>query len=332
MNGHVSDDTLTKWRGGGGLNAEAVIAVAAHLAACPACTARARESVRIAQAADAIREQLEGPNGQNEDEEHPARQRAHAAPPSFHASSRKRTRLLAALAAAAVFTFALLGLLWPRGPITSPPVPRATPTLRTAALPAGTNNPDEWSTLVQSARAGTAVPMPAVLRDLRSDIEILRGESDPFGGVTPSGVVLETTRPRFVWRLDAPSTTPLATVVIYEGEREVMRSRSPLRPPWTPGRDLERGVTYTWEVEIENEGRLRILPAPPAPPARFHILSESLVSELARVRATGDPLRIGLVCARAGLVAEARAELRKVTAPADLAAAHNALRAIDHWR
>jgi hypothetical protein len=139
----------------------------------------------------------------------------------------------------------------------------------------------------------------------------------------PSGVVIESTRPRFEWK--APNVS--STVTIFSGDREIARSTPTTAGRWTPSRDLTRGLTYTWEVQFEKDGELQILPAPPAPPARFHVLDATTHDELeaARREHPSDPLFLGLLYARAGLVDAAIAELRRVRDPADAVVARRVL-------
>lgn len=324
MTEHITAETLQQWRNGRGLNAKAVMAVAAHLAACAPCAARARESVDVVASAAAVRAQLES-------EWHPEVESELAAYADLRgAAPSHRMRYFAAAAAAVVaIAFLAVAVRWRTPAVPHAPVPPAVTATPVMPAPVQTSpGRGEWDALLDAARSGASLPMPAVLRELRTEADVLRGGGTHSGAVTPAGVVVETARPRFTWP-DLGGAD--ATVVVFTGEREVLRSARLRQSAWTADRELPRGLTYTWEVEFEKEGSVEIIPAAPAPPARFHIVSAGTAAELEKARATGDPLLIGLLCARAGLADTAREELQRVTAPADVPAAKTALRELDSW-
>lgn len=157
-----------------------------------------------------------------------------------------------------------------------------------------------WQTLVSAAVKLGRLPLPG-------DIDPLLA---PDGQVRPAGVVIEDARPTFQWPARPGGTY---VVVVFAGDREVMRS-GPLRVPrWTPERDLPQGRTLTWQVEATRGGAMETIPTPPASPAMLLITSESAHQELARARALRPPddLLLAVLYAESGMRPEALAALRR---------------------
>ena len=238
------------------------------------------------------------------------------------------------LAAAAAVMLVILGLLMrapsiPDSPPHGPPVVATRPIV--PALRPGYGRA-KWDAIVRAARAGEPVPMPRELVRLLRPADILRGPGDPSGSgpPSPSGVVVETTRPAFTWNARSGDRS---TVLVFAGDREVARSESLTTATWTTPLDLQRGVTYTWQVEIDKNGELEVIPSPPARPPQFHILDAATHAEIeaARRQHPSDPLFLGIIYARAGLIDEARTELRRVREGADVPTAQRLLRELDSW-
>jgi anti-sigma factor RsiW len=345
---HVTLDAVEQWHRGD-LPASEVVAIARHLAACRECQqlAEPRDLDRSVAGLRVQVEEPEHPDLETElfayvdgtlESEHRARVNEHLAECSIcredvaDARALSRPRGTAGgwlIAIAALLVLALIGVLLLRPPrrveevrrphvVTADPV--SVPVLDEAVAEA---------VAARRALVDTTLVMPRVLRAVRGSDEVLRGA--PAGGrsLSPVGVVVESRRPLLSW--DAADGTR-SLVIIYAGEREVTRSPLLRRPSWTPPA-LERGVTYTWEVQIQTDGELQIVPMPPAPPAQFHVLDERAMSalETARRQHAHDPLLLGVLYANAGLEAEARAELARVEgAEREIAQRH--LRALDSWR
>jgi len=83
---------------------------------------------------------------------------------------------------------------------------------------------------------------------------------------------------------------------------------------WTCDVELPRGRAYTWQVEVRRGDATSMLPMPPAPPARFEVLSARTKEALDAVRRDwpDDHLLLGVLCARAGLREAALEELGAV--------------------
>jgi hypothetical protein len=281
MEEHPTTEQLEAFRSGR-LSGAAVLDVARHLALCADCRGAAMRGRDV----DAAGRALAATITQTE--------------------SMRQTRWLAGLAAAALVALVLSPLLWHA----HRPAPQHVP----AAIDYGRA---DWNQLVRKTLATGTLHYPdAELAALRGNIEVVRGDgmTAPPPELAPAGVILETTRPRFTW----PATSGARyTVGVYDGERTVAQSPELRQSEWTPDADLPRGVTCTWDVRAQlRDGSVRIMPAPPAPPARFRILTAEQASELAAARARfpNDPLLLAALYARDGVRDRAGAELRRYAA------------------
>jgi hypothetical protein len=179
----------------------------------------------------------------------------------------------------------------------------------------------EWERLVRTAIESERLPFP---RSLDVSPDVLRGSKLPFPGaadtspdavrvpdLVPSGVVIDEVRPRFSWPSRAGATY---VVSIFRGDRQVARSEPLTETRWTPAKPLARGRTYAWQVKATRGRESEIIPAPPVPPARFHIVSSRHHDELAEARRLhpDDHLLHAVLAARAGLREEALQALSRV--------------------
>ena len=168
----------------------------------------------------------------------------------------------------------------------------------------------DWTQAVDAALESGSLPAPR--HPVPHSPDVLRGgEPAAASSLEPAGVAVDTTRPRLSWQ-GVPDAEYV--VAIFAGDEAIARS-NPLRAlRWTPSRDLQRGVTYTWQVEMLSGGERRILPEPPAPPAMFRVISREEHAELASARARHpeDHLLLAVLAARAGLQREAEAALQKL--------------------
>jgi hypothetical protein len=237
---------------------------------------------------------------------------------------RKWLWVAAAVAAAIAIAFLVTLVRWPtappgqRTPVVrkpAPPPPRRAPERVAPAPPAYARA--EWAQLVAGVLAAGQLPFPSDLAILRGGLEPVRGEAPgPTTTLVPAGIVIDETRPAFSWPPRAGATY---VVSIFDGDREVAHSEPLTTRAWTPPRALPRGRTYTWQVEAKTAGGIEVLPAPPAPPARFRIVGAGEHAELEAARAAhpDDHLLLAALYARAGLEAEAKEQLRQVEAPSD---------------
>jgi len=354
---HLSRDDLARWRRGE-VTGDSVLAIGHHLGECHRCAELASGEVHLAASLRALNDQfateVEHPDSEGELlayaegtllAEHRDRIDAHLVECTrcredladlrgvFSARPRPSRRWILALAAglALVVTAAVL-FRFERTATTPAPVEpavvrRTTPPV---AAPPSRFARAEWAQAVEGLRSGASLDRPRVLDALRRKPDVLRGDAAPQARLEPVGVVLANARPRFTWTAPAGA---LSTVTIFDGEREVARSTSLRGRVWTPPRALVRGVTYTWQVDVESHGETNILPMPPAPPARFHIAGQAIVTELEAARRLhpDDHLLLAVLQARAGFDREARAELARVHNPNDAALAKRLLRELETW-
>lgn len=304
---HVSSELFDQFANGE-LDENTLHAVLDHLEECETCAERGQ-----ARAADGL-----------------ALLRA-----EFEPAPRRSSRLiwLGALAAAAAVAFILFTTLLRRQEAT--PEKRIALTTQPAAPPVAsprTYGRGDWDTWMVNVRAGGSLAIPKIVEHMRRGPDDLRGTATPQSRLVllPSAVVIDDARPAFTWTGHAGER---AMITVVAGDREAARSEWLSTNAWTPAAALPRGATYTWQVEIERNGETVAYPAPPAPPARFHILDDRTHAELetARQRFSSDPLFLGVLYARAGLLDEARTELRRVRTPSDIPAAQRLLHEVDSW-
>ncbi|HYH07643.1 MAG TPA: hypothetical protein VEK11_11360 [Thermoanaerobaculia bacterium] len=365
MNEHPTHELLDRLRRGGASRDE-VLAVTRHLTGCSDCRAAARSRIDVAAAARALRGEVEAGSG------HPDLERdlflyadgaRHDPSITAHLTECERCRedvadlripprrpvrrphhatwLVFATAAgiAAVIVGGVLIRPEPEVAPFPPPAmvtkPHVTQPAPVPELPAPEPEParsmrPEWAALIERARGGESPTMPAVLRRLRRGADVLRGSAAARALLSPAGIVVESQRPRFTW--DVAGGERFEVWLFAEG-REVARSGTLTQKAWTPQRPLRRGVTYTWELQVERKGESEVYPMPPAPPAEVHVLEAAVHQELeaARREHAGDHLLLGLLYARAGMIAEAHAELGRVTGEQDVAVARRLRDNLASW-
>jgi anti-sigma factor RsiW len=223
--------------------------------------------------------------------------------------NRPRWRRTALRVAAVLILAAGLGVLVVRR---TPPGPPPDVVVRRSSVAAGpeTKLPASWSALVGAAVAARHIDPPAILATLRMPGDnALRGEDGgTTSDVTPDGVVVEDPSPTFRW---SNSPGAVYSVSLFAGDREVARSAPLHRNIWTPDRDLERGLTYRWQVEAHRGNKMWILPRTPQPAPTFRLLDETAQRDLdaARHRDPGNHLLLGVLAAHYGLRDEAIAQL-----------------------
>lgn len=307
-----------------------VLRVTRHLAACAECAAQAREPIDAAAAASSLRAEMDAGAHPDlvvdlfayADGTVDAARRAEIAEHLLTCArcrenvadargERRRLRAspgrvwrVVAVAAAIAIALAWIYLMRP-APQAPPRVPRATPVVVTPDA-----RPAEWQAIVDDAlRSGMAIP-PS-LKSVRANADTLRGISPTGHAVlSPSGVVLSTDRPRFVWS----SRGETAVVSVFDGVNRVAQSRPTTESSWTPEQPLARGRAYAWQVELTSNGTRRLMPVPPDPPAMFRIVDEASLSaiEKARSERPDDHLLLAILEARAGLKVEALTDFAQV--------------------
>lgn len=219
----------------------------------------------------------------------------------------RRIPVLAIAAAAAAIAIALLLVLYANR--SAPPVPRVhhpTVSVQQPPAPPAYARP-EWEALVREARRTGKLPFRTDLARLRGKSDSLRGADDaPVDGLAPAGIVVDETRPRFTW---PERRGAVYVVLLYENDEEIARSKPLSAAEWRPERELQRGRTYAWQVEVRRGDALELLPPPAAPEARFRIAGADAHRQIEEARRAhpDDHLLHAILYARAGLEAEARA-------------------------
>ncbi|HUR79843.1 MAG TPA: hypothetical protein VM733_03700, partial [Thermoanaerobaculia bacterium] len=208
------------------------------------------------------------------------------------------------VAAAALLIALMAGAYWvsrSRRVVTPPPPPAAV-----AVTPA----PDQWTQLAAAVLSAGRMDPPPILRELRPAPDVLRDPAATSAqpAMTPAGVVIESVTPTLHWTVAGGRSV----VSVFDGRRRVARSEVLDTHEWRVSPPLARGRTYAWQIEVRRPESVDIVPAPPAPPALFHVLDEGSAAILAeaRRRHRNDPLIIGVLHARMGMQTEAAGELR----------------------
>jgi anti-sigma factor RsiW len=222
----------------------------------------------------------------------------------------RRRRAVAVLATAAAITFVTAALLRRPAPLT----PAAVTTQAAVVAPqrdARDYGSPAWNELVRQTVATGDVAVPAAVLALRSWPTEVRGgkAAGERVEVAPSGTAVVDERPTFSW----PAVGRSYRVRVFRGEREVADSGVIAVTTWRPARPLAREETHLWQVEVDGT---RIIPPPTQPPASFRIVSAADARDLAAARAQfpSDHLLLGALHARAGALAEAEEEFRKLAA------------------
>lgn len=243
-----------------------------------------------------------------------------------------RARVRWVFAAAAAIVLAALSVLLIPNRTAAPPEGVRRAVLKRQAAPAAPAAHGRWSALVDGALAN-GMQRPAILDEVQFEGESLRGTAPSSAGhvITPAGTVIDDARPVFRWvsSSDAP-----VVVYVFRGSAEVARSPRLTGLQWQAERDLPRGATYRWQVAVQEGGEERIIPAPPQPPAGFHIAGEKEHAELSEATRLfpDDPLLLGILYAKSGLLGTAEKEIeRYASLHPDSKDAERLLRTIRSW-
>jgi hypothetical protein len=177
------------------------------------------------------------------------------------------------------------------------------------------------------------IERPQILDQLNEAGGRLRGESGeglPFHPLSPLWKVIQSTTPTFRWEALNGASSYVVTVA-DDKLNEVATSAPLTKTEWTTRTSLKRGAIYSWQVTAFKDGQTVISPALPSPQAKFAVLDESSNLELERVRQTAprNHLGLGILLARAGLLADAEREFQlQLSATPNSVAAHRLLRRV----
>jgi hypothetical protein len=141
-----------------------------------------------------------------------------------------------------------------------------------------------------------------------------RGSPSGLRLIAPLGTVTPSDKPVFRWQSSSSNTYVLA---IYDSQYQKVAESPVLRQTdWTPNRPLSRGQIYTWQLTALIKGKQIREPLPPAPEARFQVLSQAEAEQLEKAQSehTDSHLLLGILYARAGALDDAERELTALLA------------------
>jgi hypothetical protein len=173
--------------------------------------------------------------------------------------------------------------------------------------------PSKYRRMAENALSNQRAPKSPLLAGLSRRGSSLMGADDDgrsFAIIEPAGKVLLADRPAFNWmQLDGAESY---VVEVYDAQFNLVSSSPSLKGlSWTAPQ-LPRGKVYSWQVKAIRGGQGFIAPRPPAAQAKFRILDQAAAAEIARARRdyASSHLLLGVLYARAGLLAEAEQEFR----------------------
>lgn len=244
--------------------------------------------------------------------------RAAMQPPAPAVASAPARRRLMVIAASIAATVVLAVWLSERaGPGDPAPVPLATAPPAVPLAPASRLTPEEQAVVAGAAEA-RRLEVPADVASLAGSVGTLLGETGDRGPLTPSmpiGTVVLAARPAFAWS-PMPGARAYTVAVFDEQFTEVARSGRLTATAWTPAVDLPAGRTLSWQVTAHLASGDVNGPAPPQPEARFRVIdaqtAATTMDQLSRL--SNEPLALGILLARSGLLQEAARLLERASA------------------
>jgi Putative zinc-finger len=168
---------------------------------------------------------------------------------------------------------------------------------------------------LEQAVAQKRIEPTATLADLGATGGVLLGPSSPATPgklLAPLATVVESQRPVFRWQ---PVAGGLYRVSVYGDGYEMVGSSDWISgTEWQISKPLRRSRRYSWQLSVRQNGAEFNIPTPPAPEARFRILSEGDEAEITRARGawSDSNLVLGIFYARKGLLDEAERELESL--------------------
>lgn len=174
--------------------------------------------------------------------------------------------------------------------------------------------PPAYQELVKKTLTSQRIERSSQLQGLTRPSSSLMGGNESgreFSLLAPVGTVLTSDRPAFRWsKFEGASGY---VVEVYDDQfKLVMSSPEVTSVSWTATQSLPRGKVYSWQVKATKDGQEVTVPRPPAPQAKFRVMDQGRLKEIANAkRAYGSShLTLALLYAEAGLVSEAERELR----------------------
>jgi anti-sigma factor RsiW len=201
----------------------------------------------------------------------------------------------------------------------------------TPASPRQTALRDDEKTIVDAAIAARRVDIPADARALAGSVGQLLGGTAASAAMlpmSPSGTFVATASPQFSWQPVGGAAS--YRVAVFDAAFRELASSGPLtKTSWTPASPLPVSVPLAWQVTARMaDGSEVLAPLPPRPEARFSVIDAATAAKIAelRTRLSDQPLALGILLAKAGLIDEAARELDRASAQPALADTAAALR------
>jgi hypothetical protein len=146
---------------------------------------------------------------------------------------------------------------------------------------------------------------------------LLGAPAEPAGFdlLSPMGTAVMEDRPTLSWK-PLPGTTRYAVSIFDENFNKVAESPALTSPSWQPEKPLPRGRIYNWQVSAKIRGRIVRAPVPPAPEARFEVVSAKTADQMetARREHPRDHLLLAVLYAGVGALDNAASELDLLSA------------------
>lgn len=172
--------------------------------------------------------------------------------------------------------------------------------------------PQSYQSRIAALLTTQKVEIPDSMSALIGKKELLMGkstESNRFALLSPVGTVVISDGPSFSWTAlnDAEG---YRVYVLDENYNEVASSSLLKKTGWTMPTTLHRGSNYVWQVAAVKGGKEFLTPVPPAPEAKFQILSEDKLKKLeSLLKDSGNShLVVGTLYAENGLLDDAERE------------------------
>jgi hypothetical protein len=218
-------------------------------------------------------------------------------------------------AAAAVLLAAVLTVWYARQRPAAPSIMAVAPKPAAPVEPPLSQDQNE---ALQLALATHRLERAPILDRLVSKHEVLLGpvtETQGFELQGPIGSAVFSDRPVFRWK-PASGAARYVVAVFDENFEKVVESPAISATEWQPDRPLSRGRIYNWQVTTTIAGKTVHAPTPPAPEARFQVVSQETADriETARRDHPANHVLLAVLYAKAGDVDDAGKELDQLAA------------------
>jgi hypothetical protein len=166
--------------------------------------------------------------------------------------------------------------------------------------------------LLEQALVQKRIEAAPALVGLGANRSVLLGTADRSQQsqlVAPLATVVESPLPVFRWR---PLPGAVYRVSVFDADYEVAAASGWISgTEWRASKPLRRGIRYSWQLNVRQNGAEFTVPVPPAPEARFRVLAEADETAIARAKSEwGDShLVLGILYAHRGLLDQAQEQL-----------------------